>query len=172
MSWRSTGPCAHALAAAAFAAMLAFSTAPGTAQRMALSGPFAGLPGSWLGGGAVTLASGVRERIRCRATYAALGSDSVQLDLRCASDSYKFELKSSVNHRAGGISGTWVETLRNAAGHLVGRASGGHIQVRIDSPAFSAQLAVTTRGDRQSVTIRSPGSELSEVSITLTRQSG
>jgi hypothetical protein len=50
-----------------------------------------------------------------------------------------------------------------------GRVSGGQIQARIDGAGFSASLTVNMRGDRQSVTIESPGHEVTEVSVALTR---
>jgi hypothetical protein len=35
----------------------------------AATSPFLAMAGTWLGGGTVTMASGVRERVRCRAAY-------------------------------------------------------------------------------------------------------
>jgi hypothetical protein len=134
-------------------------------------GPFATLSGAWSGDGTIALNNGSRERIRCRANYAVReGGRSVKMELRCASDSYKFELSSDVHYDDGAISGIWSETLRNATGYLSGRARSGQIQVKVDSPAFSADLLVQTRGDRQSVTIRSPGSQISEVVIALQKR--
>jgi hypothetical protein len=52
--------------------------------------------------------------------------------------------------------------------YAAGRASGGQIQARVDSPTFSANLTLTTRGNKQSVTIESQG-ELRLVSITLNK---
>lgn len=160
---------------AAVAAALLFVSLDGYAQRTAQAavGPFADFSGSWTGAGTVTLASGTNERIRCRATYVVNDSGrNLQQELRCASDSYKFELKSRVRYDDGAISGTWSETLRNAAGYLSGRGRSGQIHVKVDSPAFSADLLVQTRGDKQSVTIRSPGSQISEVVIMLQRRAG
>jgi len=56
-----------------------------------------------------------------------------------------------------------------ATGSVSGRVSGGQIQARIDGAGFSASLVVSTRGDRQSVTIEAPGHEVTEVSVALTR---
>ena len=50
---------------------LSFGGPPGLSQG---AGPFAGLAGTWTGGGTVSLASGASERIRCRATYAGGGA--------------------------------------------------------------------------------------------------
>jgi hypothetical protein len=62
-----------------------------------------------------------------------------------------------------------VETTRNLEGRISGRANAGRIDVVAEGPGFSAGLAMTTRDGRQSVSIRSTGTELSHVSIDLTR---
>lgn len=157
----------------AAAALLFLAGSSAQAQRGG-SGPFAGLHGSWSGTGTIMLQNGGEERIRCRATY-AVGDDGASLrqNLRCASDSYTFDLSSNVVAQGGTITGTWTETTRGASGTLVGRASGaGDLQVRVDSPGFAANLSMSTRGNRQSVSISSSGTALSGVSITLSRASG
>jgi hypothetical protein len=136
----------------------------------ASSTPFAGMSGAWSGGGTVTLSGGANERIRCRAMYVVgNGGNQLQQSLRCASDSFTFELKSDVNHSAGQISGNWTEVTRNVGGRISGRATTGKIQALVDGPAFAANLALTLQGDRQSVVIRSDGSALTQVAITLSR---
>jgi hypothetical protein len=144
-----------------------FATA-GVAQR---GSPFAGLSGSWAGPGTITLNTGAKERIRCRAVYrvAETGSN-LQLELRCASDSYRFELQSAVTHSSdGAISGTWSEVTRGAVGTISGTSKGHQINLRANSPVFSALLAVSTQSNQQSISIQSPGSEIAAVSINLSR---
>lgn len=157
----------NVLAGAAAAAVL-FATA-GHAQR---SGPFTSLSGSWAGPGIISLSSGAKERIRCRAQYRVAGAGSdLQLELRCASDSYRFELQSSVSHNEGSISGTWSELTRGAIGTISGTSTGNKMNLRAISPIFSAMLAVNTRSNQQSISIQSPGSEIAAVSINLSRGS-
>ena len=137
------------------------------------SGPFAGLQGSWSGTGRIMLQNGGEERIRCRATY-AVGENGATLrqNLRCASDSYTFDLSSNVVAQGSQITGTWTETTRGASGTVTGRASGaGDLQVRVDSPGFAANLSMSTRGNRQAVSISSSGTTFSGVAITLSRAS-
>ena len=156
-----------AIAGAAIAAVLSGSAAD--AQR---HGPFANLSGSWSGPGTISLSSGAKERIRCRAQYRVAGTGSdLQLELRCASDTYRFELQSSVSHNDGSISGTWSEVTRGAIGTISGTSNGPHLSLRAISPVFSAMLAVNTRGSQQSISIQSPGSEISAVAINLSRGS-
>jgi hypothetical protein len=150
-------------------AMLLILAPSGYAQGAV--GPFSGMSGAWAGDGIISLKDGSRERIRCRAQYAVGDAgQNLQMELRCASDSYKFELKSDVKNDGGAISGIWNEALRNAAGYVSGRARTGQIAVKVDSPAFSADLTVHTRGDKQSVTIRSPDSQILEVAINLQKR--
>jgi hypothetical protein len=136
----------------------------------AQTGGFTALSGSWSGSGSVTLASGATERIRCRATYeVAPSGNTFQQSLRCTSDSYNFDLRSSVVRSGDAVSGTWSETSRNVTGGIAGRVSGSQIQAMIQGPAFSASLTLATQGDRQTVSIRSQGTEVSAVSIVLRR---
>lgn len=148
--------CRHAVVAGALLAL----TAPAMVQpAMAQSkAPFAGMAGVWSGRGTVSLDNGQSERIRCRATY-AVSRDGTGMNqtLTCASDSYKFDLKSNVLARGDRIVGTWSERSRNVAGNLSGRSSNGHFDVTVGAPTFTAQLMLTTRGNRQQVSIRSQG---------------
>jgi hypothetical protein len=159
--------CIAILAAAASAAMLSLSAPPGHAQKH----PFADLPGSWSGRGHITLSSGSRERLHCRATYEVrTGGNDLQLALRCASDSYSFDFRANGIYGNGTISGGWTETIQHAAGSFGGTVNGNHIAVRAEGQTFAALLDMTTRGNRQSILIQSPGSKMSEVTIALSRR--
>ncbi|MET0221792.1 MAG: hypothetical protein ABW213_14140, partial [Tardiphaga sp.] len=140
--------------AAALAAVVGFSTAAAYAQ----SAPFAGMAGVWSGTGTISLEDGSKERIRCKATYAVSpDGNGLNQGLLCASDSYKFELKSDVKSAGGELSGSWAETTRGVTGSLEGRASGGKFNVNVSSPAFNARLTRTTSGNKQNVSIASDG---------------
>jgi hypothetical protein len=66
------------------------------------------------------------------------------------------------------IAGTWNESTRNINGNIEGRAGGGVVQVIANAPGFSANISLTTRGNKQSVIIRSEN-QFKGASITLTR---
>jgi hypothetical protein len=135
----------------------------------AQSGPFAGMAGVWSGGGTVTLDDGSTERIRCRATYAVgAGGNGLNQSLTCASDSYRFNLSSNVVAEGGALSGTWGESSRGINGNLEGRGSNGNFQVVASAPGFTASITLTTRGNRQSVVIKSE-SVFRSASISLSR---
>ena len=155
----------HAIRAAGVGATLLLSVSAGHAQ----SGPFTGLKGAWSGNGTVSLSDGSSERIRCRATYAVDGSGrALQQTLRCASDSYKFDLSSNVTSEGNRISGNWSEASRNVSGSLQGTAGGGQINVAVEAVGFSANLTLRTSGNRQTVQINSQG-DIRNVSITMVK---
>ena len=149
--------------------ILALSVAsPGTSLGQAAG--FAGLAGSWSGSGTITLSSGATERLRCDATYeVAPSGNSFQQNLRCKSDSYDFNLRTSVLRSGNNVSGTWSETRRNVQGNIAGRVNGGEIAATVRGPAFTAALTMQTQASSQTVRIRSDGTELSQVSISLRR---
>ncbi|ABY28944.1 hypothetical protein [Methylorubrum extorquens] len=151
--------------------LLQFAVVGAEAQRWMAQTPFAGLAGTWSGSGTVSLTGGGRERIRCRSTY-RVGSDgtAVQGNLRCASDSYQFELASQIDYGAGAVNGTWSETTSGVSGTLTGQADVGQLSARATAPGFTADLSLSTRGRRQVVTIRSQGTDLTGASLTLNRE--
>ena len=60
-------------------------------------------------------------------------------------------------------------TILTSVDTLSGEIASGTIQAVASSAVFSANLTLTTRGTRQSVSIRSQGTEFSEAAITLNR---
>jgi hypothetical protein len=135
------------------------------------AGPFAALPGSWSGGGTISLSNGANERIRCRAAYEVGGGGRVlQLNIRCASDSYNFDLAGNVVYQGGALTGTWSESTRGVNGTVSGRAGGSQIQAFAQGAGFSASLSLATRGNRQTVVIQPTGADVTAVSITLARR--
>src|SRR3977135_61537 len=125
----------YAIRAASVGAALMLSVSAGHAQ----SGPFAGFEGAWSGNGTVALSDGTTERIRCKADYKVNGTGlGLKQSLRCASDSYKFELSSDVTSYGDRISGNWSEASRNIFGNLQGTAGGGPIEGFVEGLGFSA----------------------------------
>jgi hypothetical protein len=139
----------------------------GTASHA--EGAFAGMAGNWSGSGTITLDDGSMERIRCRATYAVRADgNGLNQSLTCASDSFRINLASNIIAQGGTLSGTWSETARNVSGNLEGRGGGGNFQVIASGPGFTASIALTTKGNKQSVVIKSD-SVFRVTSISLTR---
>ena len=103
----------------------------------------------------------------CRASYAVGGGDTLQQQLRCAGDSYRFEVTSSVASRAGSLSGNWSEMTRNVSGQISGRVAAGRIHARVDAGVFTADLTVNTNGAQQSVSIVPQGTDIKIVAVTM-----
>ncbi|MDR6660839.1 hypothetical protein J2W51_003409 [Tardiphaga robiniae] len=136
---------------------------------LAQSPSFAGLAGAWKGAGSISLSDGTSERLRCRATYrVAEGQMALQQTLRCASDSYTIALSSYAVGEGSHVSGSWNEETRGLTGTLEGTAAPGRLSLAVASPAFSANLSLVTRGDKQTISIVSQG-EIRNVSISLAR---
>ncbi len=140
---------------------------------LAESAPFADFAGSWSGTGTLRPENGAAERIRCNASYRPRGSSQHEIDLqlRCASDSYNFDLTGQFTaDDQNQISGRWTERTRNTGGTAVGNAQGDRLQLHIESAGFAAELVMVTRSRRQSVDIDSHGGgQIVKASITLTR---
>jgi hypothetical protein len=130
--------------------------------------PFTRLGGSWSGSGSISTAKGSTDHIRCRAGYIP-ADNTLRLELSCAGDSYNFKLQSDLTYDSGTISGVWTEFTRRISGKVSGTAADNQIQAVAESQTFNLLLAMTTQGDRQSIRLQSPGSELSEVLITMNR---
>ena len=153
--------------AMAAAAVLLAIAVPGSAASA--DGPFTSMAGNWSGGGTITVNNN-KERLRCRASYTTKNAGStVELDITCAGDSYKFNLSGGVNYVNGSINGNWSESAHGAAGTISGSASSGSIRANGTGPYFSALLNMRTTGNSQSVSLSSPGSQISSVNISLAR---
>lgn len=124
--------------------------------------------GNWSGSGTLTVRDGSRERLRCRGRFTG-GGNALTMGLRCASDSYNFELQSDITAEGNNISGSWNELTRRVYGSITGRATNNRIDASAVAPGFSASISLATRGNSQQVSIKAPGSEISEVAISLSR---
>ena len=156
---------AQGIRAAGVGAVLMLSLSASYAQ----SGPFAGFNGVWSGNGTVALSDGTTERIRCKADYKVNGTGlGLKQNLRCASDSYKFDLSSDVTSQGDRIFGSWSEASRNVFGNLQGTAGGGQIDVFVEASGFAANLSLRTNGNKQTVQINSKG-EIRGVTITMVK---
>ncbi len=165
MKYSTSGSIGQTLKASAVVAALVLSASAGHAQ----SSPFAGFDGAWSGNGTVSLSDGSSERLRCRAAYQVDETGLVlKQTLRCASDSYKFDLSSDVTSQGDRISGNWSEASRNIFGNLQGTAGGGQIDVFVEASGFAANLNLRTNGNKQVVQIDSKG-EIRGVKITMTK---
>jgi len=156
-------------AAATFAAAMVFAIPTGLAQG---ASPFAKFLGIWRGAGQVLFTNGDAERINCRANYLSLeAANELSLDLVCATESYRIEIRSQLVAVGREVQGTWTETSHQVTGNLVGRLSGGSFEGNIAGPGFTAEMSLHSTGRRQSVSIRPQSTEMQvgRVDIDLSR---
>ena len=136
----------------------------------AQTGTFAGLAGNWTGTGTIFIADGGSERIRCRAAY-NVGPDgsTLQQNLRCASDSYKFELTTDIHSNGSNVVGYWSEASRNLNGTLEGSGGNGEFSVLVSANGFAAELNLKVAGGKQTIVMNSKNTDLRGLNISLSR---
>jgi hypothetical protein len=145
---------------------VSLATAPACAQQS-----FENVAGAWSGGGTIKPSDGPRERVRCKADYIIKSAgQSVKLSLRCASDAYKMELSANIDQNGTDLSGNWFESQYRQGGKVSGQNVNGLIAAKIESDTITALLNVETKGNRQSISMESPGAWLSQASIELVRE--
>lgn len=151
---------------AVFALLLAVSLSPASASA---ASPFAGFVGNWHGSGQVVGSNGA-ERITCRAGYSSSShGEALSQTLVCASDSYRFDIRSFVVSDDQGVQGHWEELTRSVTGNLVGRIANGQFEGTIAGAGFTAAIALRISGRRQTVTILPQGGDITKVDIVLSR---
>lgn len=131
--------------------------------------PFAGLNGTWRGGGQIRLAGGSTEALKCVAYYTPKDASNVGLAIRCASASNKIELRANLAAQGGRVSGSWEERTFNAAGEVTGQVTGTRIMLSIVGGGFSGSMSVSTTGSNQTVSITTEGIGLKGVNISLSK---
>ncbi len=141
------------------------------ALSSANAGPFSSFEGNWTGAGVISVDNGSKERLRCKAHYDVGGDgSSMAQNLTCASDSYKFNVVSNVRASEGGtISGSWSETSRGANGQISGHITPTQISAQVAGIGFTARIGIAARGGRQSVTISPTGTDITNVSVTMSK---
>ncbi|MGI9423044.1 MAG: hypothetical protein ACR2PA_07615 [Hyphomicrobiaceae bacterium] len=111
------------------------------------------LGGAWSGGGKLRLAGGKSERLRCRAYYNPKnGGKNLGMAIRCASTSYKIELRSRLQVRGSRVSGSWEERNFNATGTVRGSSRPGRLALST-SGGVNARLFISYGARRQNVRI-------------------
>ena len=135
------------------------------------AGPFSSFEGNWTGAGVISVDNGSKERLRCKAHYdVGGGGTSMSQNLTCASDSYKFNVVSNVRAEGSSISGSWSETSRGANGHISGSITPTQISAQVNGLGFTARIGIAAREGRQSVTISPTGTDISNVSVTMSKR--
>jgi hypothetical protein len=152
----------------ALATVLFLGMAASGAMAQSDDGVFSALDGKWSGSGTMTMADGKSERVRCNVAYDVSNSaSSVKQDLRCSSDNYQFNLTATVDSKSNGLSGYWSEKTRNVNGRIFGKATPQSVDARVEAAGFIATIGIKTNGDRQTVLIKSPSTDIKDINLTL-----
>lgn len=154
-------------------AAVAFSVGPFGAgsARAESTGPIqARLSGTWTGNGQVTFEKGQREQLVCRAYYANKSEQSsMGLAIRCASASYKFEMRATLNFAGTNVSGSWEERTFNAAGTVEGSVGDSNLQLAIGG-VLAGAMSVKVDGSSHRVDFRPRSADgLKTVAINFAR---
>ena len=135
----------------------------------AFAGAFDDYAGTWSGNGSITIADSGTERIRCRGVFTVdAAGNGLHQNIKCASDSFKFELASNVEAIGSRVTGSWSEATRNVNGSLDGTISGSDISALVQTNGYAATFNVSTRGGKQNINIASKG-EIRAVTMSLSK---
>jgi hypothetical protein len=148
-------------------ALLILVAAPFSSAGAAEKDPFAMLRGSWKGSGLVTLHSGGRERMKCNAYYTGKGSQ-LRLAIYCKSSGQEIKMRGQLSQNGGNLSGKWEERTYNAQGTLSGTSKGRRINLQI-AGNVTGTMNVSYSQRKQNVLIKTSGTDLKSVKVTLTR---
>jgi hypothetical protein len=140
---------------------------PAPAHAAELS-PFEKLVGRWVGEGRLGVRDNATEQVKCRVTYLLPGqADQVQQTIRCASASGSIEVRSTVTHAAGLLTGTWTELERKMEGEVTGAVTPRGFKVRIEGEGLKANMDIVLLGTKQVIEIQFIDSSLIGLTLIL-----
>jgi hypothetical protein len=138
--------------------------------RGALAEPITDLAGFWSGNGAVTLAGGNTERVKCQVFYKTEnGGSQLRQTLRCASTDYTINATADLQVKGGQVTGSWEEKTYAAKGEVTGRYSGESFNLMIKGANFTAAMNVVLSSCKQSISITPKGLDVTKVTIGLAK---
>lgn len=146
------------------AALLAASAGFAPAQSQQMSD----LIGAFSGRGSIVFVGNKTERIKCNA-YNTGGGDELRLVIRCASTSYKIEIRSKLNRTGSQLRGTWEERTYNAEGQATGRIADGNLSLSVSGGGFQGRMSVSYSRGNQRVRISTEGIDMRSVDINFAR---
>jgi hypothetical protein len=126
------------------------------------------LIGSWTGKGKILLKSLQAESIRCN-SYNRRKGDVLALVVRCASTSYKVEIRSKLQIQGNALSGRWEERTYNATGEATGRFGNDSLSLAIKGGGFTGTMQANYSQNTLSMAIKTSGIDLESVNINLIR---
>ena len=134
----------------------------------ALASPTQKLIGAWSGRGTATFEGNRSERIKCNAYYTGK-APKINIAVRCASASYKIEIRSKLTNQSGRLTGTWEERTFNAAGDTKGSINDERLRLTVRGGGLTASMRIDFEDSAQSIYIRTQGVKLKSVRIALSK---
>lgn len=132
--------------------------------------PFEKLSGRWVGEGRLGVRDNATEQVKCRVTYLVTDStDQLQQTIRCASGSGSIEVRSTVTHAAGNLTGTWTELVRNMHGDVTGTVTPRGFKVNVQGEGLKANMDIVVLGAKQVIEIQFIDSSLIGLTLILTK---
>jgi hypothetical protein len=132
--------------------------------------PFEKLAGRWVGEGRLGVRGNATEQVKCRVTYILPGQDQVLQTIRCASASGSIEVRSTVQHSAGRLTGIWTELERKMHGEVTGTVTPRGFKVRVQGEDLKANMDIVVLGAKQVIEIQFIDSSL--IGLTLILEKG
>ncbi|MEO1694832.1 MAG: hypothetical protein AAFR55_06305 [Pseudomonadota bacterium] len=152
---------------AAAAALLVASVGVTAAATSAAATDAASLfQGSWQGKGEVAFSDGRAEAIACR-SYVTSRDELLRMALRCASPSYKVEVRSSLKITGEVVEGTWEERNFNAQGDVSGALKDQTLVLQVEGGGISGDMTIARDDDTLSYDIKTGGMAISRVAVEL-----
>ncbi|MEM1371888.1 MAG: hypothetical protein AAGG72_06635 [Pseudomonadota bacterium] len=126
------------------------------------------LAGRWSGWGSVKMTNGTTEQVKCVATFFVKNASSdVRQNLRCASASYKIDVRSDLNVKGRRISGRWEERNHSNSGNVSGSINGSTFKMAITGPVLNADMTLATSPCKMNISIRPRDYNVGDISIGL-----
>ena len=129
---------------------------------------FNALLGSWSGQGQLTFKGAATENVKCK-SYNTSKAGDLRLVIRCASASYRVEIRSKLNKAGAKLSGQWEERTYNATGKANGSIDDGSLSLTVSGGGLTGEMYVKYDARTMTVSIITRGIKMQSVRITLAR---
>ncbi len=108
---------------------------------------FDGFGGRWVGNGTILMTDGRQEKMKCVATYFPMnGGTKMNMNVRCASNGFKIDVKGTIHAFDSRILGTFEERTYEHRGTVSGTVEGGTIIATIAGNDWLASITVKGYG--------------------------
>lgn len=128
------------------------------------------LAGRWSGWGSVKMSNGATEQVKCVSTFFVENAGkAVRQNLRCASSSYKIDVRANLNVSGTSISGTWEERNHSNSGSVSGTLSGTTFRLAISGPVLNAAMTMASSPCKLNINIAPRNFNVERIAIGLSK---